>query len=99
MVNLSNHDKATALCVKYGVRICFADLGDWGRDELRAEYEPGGPEIRVNQRLARTLVPVAIAHELYHHLEAIGEIARLPSREAREDAADAFARDLVAAAP
>ena len=88
--------KVTTLCAQYGVRVCFADLGDWGKAELRAEYDPGGPEIRVNQRLPRNLVPFAIAHELYHHREAIDEIATLPSREAREAAADAFARELVA---
>jgi hypothetical protein len=36
-----------------------------------------------------------IAHELYHHREAIGEIARIGDRGARERAADAFADDLV----
>jgi hypothetical protein len=89
-------DEAIALCAQYGVRICFAELGDWGKAELRAEYDPGGPEIRVSQRLPRESVPFAIGHELYHHREAIGEIATLPNREAREAAADAFARDLVA---
>ncbi len=98
MVSLSSHDKAIALCAKYRVRVCFADLGDWGTAELRAEYDPGGPEIRVNRRLPRQLVPFAIAHELYHHREAIGEIATLSSRDAREAAADAFARELVAEA-
>jgi Zn-dependent peptidase ImmA (M78 family) len=83
----------------YAVNVRFADLGDWGNAELRAEYDPDGPEIRVNERLARELVPFAIAHELYHHQEAIGEIATLPDREARETAADAFACELLAGAP
>jgi hypothetical protein len=80
----------------YAVRVRFADLGDWGDAELRAEYDPDEPEIRVHKRLARELVSFAIAHELYHHREAIGEITTLPNREAREAAADAFARELVA---
>ena len=39
----------------------------------------------------------AIAHELYHHREAIGEVARIADRAARERAADAFADELVSA--
>jgi hypothetical protein len=39
----------------------------------------------------------AIAHELYHHREAIGEVARIADRAARERAADAFADELVRA--
>ena len=37
----------------------------------------------------------AVAHELYHHREAIGEIPRIQNRAAREAAADAFAAALV----
>jgi hypothetical protein len=39
----------------------------------------------------------AIAHELYHHREAIGEIPRLRDRAAREAAADAYAESLFSA--
>ena len=27
---------------RYGIAVRFADLGDWGRDELRSEYDPAG---------------------------------------------------------
>jgi hypothetical protein len=81
----------------------FADLGDWGRAQLRSEYDPAIPEIRLNWRAARnlrgadlaTFVALAAGHELYHHREAIGEIALLKDRRAREAAADAYARDLL----
>jgi hypothetical protein len=46
---------------------------------------------RPNAGVANGALEHAIAHELYHHREAIGEIARLPERRARERAADAFA--------
>jgi hypothetical protein len=86
----------------YGVSVRFADLGDWGRDELRSEYDPTIPEIRLNLRIAAALparelgefVAVAVGHELYHHRESIGEIAVLPDRGARESAAARFAREL-----
>jgi hypothetical protein len=39
----------------------------------------------------------AIAHELYHHREAIGDVARIRDRAQRERAADAFADELVRA--
>ena len=97
----------------YGVRVEVADLGDWASVTLVAEYDPDGPVIRVNERaLGRTLplslskgqgvmrfdaIDHAIAHELYHHREAIGEIARVGDRVARERAADAFADELVRA--
>jgi hypothetical protein len=88
----------------YGVTICFADLGDWGDDELRSEYDPHGPTIRLNLRVAQTLAPdklgtyvvQAIAHELYHHREHLGEIAVIADRIARERAADDFARAFLA---
>lgn len=70
-------------------------MGDWGTVRLIAEYDPDGPTIRVNRReLARTDLERALAHELYHHREAIGEVARLPRRADRERAADAFAATL-----
>ena len=43
----------------------------------------------------KPLVDFAIAHELYHHRERLGEIARLPTLRLRERAADAYARGLV----
>jgi hypothetical protein len=93
---------ALALARAYGVAVRFADLGDWGCDELRAEYDPAVPEIRLNTRVARRLgaqalgefVALAVGHELYHHRERIGEIAPAANREARESAADHFARAL-----
>ena len=63
-----------------------------------AEYDPSGPVIRIDAReRAAAADPqeheeLAIAHELYHHLERIGAQPRLRSRRAREAAADAFAR-------
>jgi hypothetical protein len=88
-----------ALAAAYGVTIECVDLGDWGAATLVAEYDPRGSAIRVNARVfdrpnagvANGALEHAIAHELYHHREAIGEIARLPERRARERAADAFA--------
>jgi hypothetical protein len=92
------------LAQRYGVAIAFADLGDWGADELRSEYDPHEPAIRLNLRVARTLPPhklgeyvvLAIAHELYHHRERLGEVAVIADRAARERAADDFARALLA---
>jgi hypothetical protein len=89
----------------YGISIVFDDLGDWGGSELRSEYDPHRREIRINARVARKLsghaldefVELAVGHEVYHHREAIGEIAKLPERGAREAAADAFARELMTA--
>jgi hypothetical protein len=89
-----------AIAAAYGVRIDVTDLGDWGRVRLIAEYDPRGPVIRVNGRESpddRRVVERAIAHELYHHREAIGEIARIGDRAAREAAADAYADALLRA--
>lgn len=88
----------------YGVTIEYADLGDWGHAELRSEYDPDGPAIRINGRVIATLeisgrddfIAHCIFHELYHHREAIGEVRRQHSRRAREAAADAFARAMLA---
>jgi hypothetical protein len=93
---------ARALARSYGIGIRFADLGSWGSVELRSEYDPAVPEIRINRRIAerlgghalRELVAIAIGHELYHHREQIGEIATIAGRVARELAADRFARAL-----
>lgn len=87
----------------YGIAIRFADLGDWGSDELRSEYDPAIPEIRLNVRVAALLpvaqlgefVALAVGHELYHHRERIGEIPVLSDRRARESAAADFARGLL----
>lgn len=91
---------AIELARKYDVSIRFADLGDWGLDELRSEYDPGVPEIRLNVRIAEQLTPaelgdfvtLAIGHELYHHRERIGEIVVIADRAARERAANDYAR-------
>jgi hypothetical protein len=91
------------LARRYGVEICYADLGDWGGAELRSEYDPEGPAIRVNTRVLARLAPgeaehfaaFAVAHELYHHREHQGEVARLPRLQEREHAADDFARAIV----
>lgn len=95
-------NRAIALARKYDVSIRFADLGDWGLDELRSEYDPNVPEIRLNVRVAEQLTPaelgdfvtLAIGHELYHHRERVGEIVVIPNRAAREHAADDYARTL-----
>ena len=79
-----------ALAAAYGLRIERADLGDWGSVQLIAEYDPSGPTIRIDQRVVRD-VDHAIAHELYHHREALGEVPRIADRRAREAAADAYA--------
>jgi hypothetical protein len=96
-------NKAIALARTYGVAIGFADLGDWGLDELRSEYDPSVPEIRLNVRIAEQLSPqelgdfvsLAIGHELYHHRERVGEVVVIPDRVARERAANDYARKLL----
>lgn len=94
---------ALARARSYGVAVRFADLGDWGADELRSEYDPRGPEIRLNLRVAERLasdeldafVMQAIAHELYHHRENVGEIVVIADRAQRERAASEYAVDLL----
>jgi len=91
------------IAASHGVRVELADLGDWAAVTLVAEYDPDGPVIRVNERAlpqgsscdVRDAIDRAVAHELYHHRECVGEIARIADRAARERAADAFADDLV----
>ena len=91
------------LADEYGVSVEYADLGEWGVDELRSEYDPAGPLIRVNKRVIEHLpvaeigdfIAFAIGHELYHHREHKGEIPRLLDRAARETAANDFARKLL----
>ena len=88
-----------AIAAAYGVRVEVSDLGDWASVTLVAEYDPDGPVIRVNERALppEYAIDHAIAHELYHHREAIGEVARIANCAARERAADAFADALVSA--
>ena len=77
------------------VAIELADLGSWADATLVSEYDPAGPVIRINARAipagssceVREHIDRAVAHELYHHREAIGEIPRLSGRAARERAA------------
>ncbi len=96
-------NSALRLAREYGINIQFADLGDWGIDELRSEYDPSGPTIRLNIRVAEQMTPAefgeficfSIGHELYHHREHIGEVPRLPERKDREIAANEFARKLI----
>lgn len=95
-----NH--AFTLARYYGISISFADLGEWGVDELRSEYDPDGPSVRINARSIENMNPgeagefvtLAVGHEIYHHREHIGEIERLASRVDREKAANEFAREL-----
>lgn len=96
-------NRAIAMARSYGISVRFADLGDWGLDELRSEYDASVPEIRLNVRIAEQLPPaelgdfvtMAVGHELYHHRERLGEIVVIPDREAREHAANDFARELL----
>ncbi len=93
---------ALALALHYGVPISLDDLGDWGASELYSEYDPNGPAIRVNARVAQALpererdafVLTAVGHEIYHHRERLGEVRIIAERVAREAAADAYARAL-----
>jgi hypothetical protein len=92
-----------ALARRYGVAVRFADLGDWGNVKLRSEYDATIPEIRINLRYANAIsrnevarfVDLAVGHELYHHREAIGEVRMLPTRRARETAANRFGQALL----
>jgi hypothetical protein len=82
-----------------GLAIELADLGDWGTTTLVAEYDPAGPLVRINRRAVpaveiRAHVDRAVAHELYHHGEAMGTIGRLGTRRGREGAATAVADGL-----
>jgi len=89
-------ERLRRLCAEHGVSVRFAHLGSWGGvAELRSEYDPTLREIVVNCSTAPNLVAHAIAHELYHHREAMGEIARLPHRAERERAANAYAATLI----
>jgi hypothetical protein len=80
---------------EHGIAIELADLGAWNDATLVSEYDPAGPVIRINTRAiptgsscdVREHIDRAVAHELYHHNEALGVTARLPGRKARERAA------------
>lgn len=95
--------RSLRLAREYGIEVHFADLGDWGIDELRSEYDPKGPTIRINSRVAEQLPPAelgefvafSVGHELYHHREAIGEVPKHLERRDRENAANDFARHLL----
>jgi hypothetical protein len=95
-------DRARRAARSEGVAVEVADLGDWGRARLIAEYDPSGPVIRIDARARAAAADplaheeLAIAHELYHHLERTGAVPRLGSRREREAAADAYARAFVA---
>ncbi len=90
------------LAKRYGVEVRYEDLGDWGADELRSEYDPQGPVIRVNTRVMESLpiaeiggfIAFSVGHELYHHREHRGEVTRLNDHASRESAANEFARSL-----
>jgi hypothetical protein len=96
-------NRALQMAREYGVAVRFAEFGDWSNGELRAEYDPTVPEIRINQRIAASLsakererfVQSAVAHELYHHRERLGEVPVLQHRDERERAASRFAESLV----
>jgi hypothetical protein len=98
-----------AQAAAYGLAVELADLGAASAGVV-AEYDPAARVIRINERAlaayrrhcgelsscaVRTFIDVAVAHELYHHREAAGEIPRLPTRAGRERAADAYAREAV----
>lgn len=94
---------ALRLARAYGVCVSFADLGDWGKAELRSEYDPHIPVIRINARVARRFkgealrefIMLAVGHELYHHRERIGATPSLAGTRAREDRAERYARRLL----
>jgi len=95
-----------ATAAAYGLTIELADLGSWAATTLVAEYDGAAGIIRINERAldayraagagsscdVRMFIDHAVAHELYHHREAIGAVPRLASRAEREAAATAFAR-------
>ena len=84
------------------IAVVIEDLGTWGASELRSEYDPSGPAIRINSNFLAGLpageraaaIAFAIGHELYHHREYCGDVPIAGDRSARETAADDFARFL-----
>jgi hypothetical protein len=98
---------ARATAARYGLAVECVDLGSWGETTLIAEYDAAARAIRINVRALdayrrrcgeasscdmRSFIDFAVAHELYHHREAIGEEPRRPTQAEREAGADAFAR-------
>jgi hypothetical protein len=83
-----------------GARIEVAHLGPCCAPALLAEYDARCRTIRLNAavmarlrgRERRRFVVRAIAHELYHHLEAIGAVRMQSTRAQREASAERFAR-------
>jgi hypothetical protein len=62
---------------------------------LRGAYDPETGRITVYRvGWSERDIETAVAHELYHHLEATGRVVRLPMRES-EVAAHAFAKDIL----
>jgi hypothetical protein len=101
---------ARAVAAAFGLVVELIDLGDWGTVTLISEYDARARAIRVNRRAldafhaafgdraadaTRDFINLAIAHELYHHREAIGEVPRFATGREREAAADAYARATV----
>ncbi len=97
-----------------GLRIELADLGSWDGATLISEYDPRERAIRINERAldayrracgelsscdVRAFIDLAVAHELYHHGEAQGDVPRAATPAAREAAADVYARSRVAVEP
>ena len=84
--------------------ISFEDLGACREFELRSEFDPTGPAIRINTRIlnkmealeAQQFVTHAIAHELYHFLEYCGRVQRSTKRSVSERRAEEFARVVLA---
>jgi hypothetical protein len=96
-----------AAAAAYGIAVKIADLGTWAGLRLISEYDPRARAIRINARAldeyrrvrvgltsddVRAFIDLAVAHELYHHREACGELPRLATRAQREAAADGYAR-------
>ena len=88
----------------YGVKVVFSDLGIYSGHELRSEFDPSEPAIRINARLIGAMTPEqrgrfiahAIGHELFHYFEHRGEIPTSRNRKAREEFANGFAQTLIA---
>jgi len=46
---------------EYAVTVVLDDLGSWGVDELRSEYDPDVPAIRINERVMKRLEMIGSA--------------------------------------
>ncbi|MBV9277152.1 MAG: hypothetical protein JOZ97_02850 [Candidatus Eremiobacteraeota bacterium] len=99
-----NSRTVMALLRAQGIVLEFADLGVYAECELRSEFDPAGPIIRINMRLIDTMSPErrdpfvthAIAHELFHYFEDRGDVQRVRDRKVREANAERFAQNLAA---